>query len=282
MMKYFALAILLTSLILGGCDAVEEKAQIKPTPPPPIVEEKTPAVEPQRDFLVEMFLTEPQGDWPEAAPVLTWLDSLEEGWNEVKNEGRPLLVLVHCPGSSRSGQFANDLLNPTPEMAVLLRQFITVHITDGQEIDLNRMPFRRYQDPDQTWWCWILSPQGQVYSVLGRISPESPEVTWSDAVQWMSAVLDHHWDPRREDWNADGEVVPISTPMRSIADNPEFQKWKSSVNYLGDLKNDGQCICCHQMQDVLWTEKKTGKKVSYEKRLLDLASRGKSGCECRG
>jgi len=98
----------------------------------------------------------------------------------------------------------------------------------------------------------------------------------------MSAVLDHHWDPRREDWNADGEVVPISTPMRSIADNPEFQKWKSSVNYLGDLKNDGQCICCHQMQDVLWTEKKTGKKVSYEKRLLDLASRGKSGCECRG
>jgi hypothetical protein len=225
--------LFLITAVLSGCDTVEELPQSTPAPRP-VVKDKAPPSEPPRDFMSEMLLTKPLGDWPEAAPVLTWFESLEEGWAEVKKEGRPMLVLVSCPGSTKSGQFAEDLLNPTPEMATLLRQFVTVHLTDGQKIDLNRMPFRRYQDPDQTWWCWILSPEAQVYSVLGKISPESPEITWEHALEWMTSVLNHHWDPRRPEWNADGEAVPSTIATRSIAENSGFQKWKAGAEYLGD------------------------------------------------
>jgi hypothetical protein len=99
-----------------------------------------------------------------------------------------------------------------------------------------------------------LSPGGQIYSVLGKESSTSPDLEIVDAIEWMTAVLDHHWDPRRDDWTADGDEVAASTPGQSISENSGYAPWKKGAEYLGNLKDSGRCMCCHQVQDVFWSE----------------------------
>ena len=162
--------------------------------------------------------------------------------------------------SSSSGHLADELNIPPPELSEVLRQFVTVKLTDAQQIDLARMPFQKYQDPDQSWWCWVLSPEGQVYSVLGKESPTSPEFEIGEAVNWMTSVLNHHWDPRRADWDADGEAIPDSTPIQSVTENPGYNSWKEGATYLGNIRDSGKCMCCHQVQDVFWSERNLSQK----------------------
>lgn len=246
---------------LGGCDAIEslnEDGNGNVTEQQPVELQtgqvaSAPPVD-RTDAIREMLIGPPAGEWPDPLPVLEWKTSLEAGWKEVRKVERPLLILLRCPGASRSGTLDERLLSPIPELSERLRQFVTVELTDGQDIDLERMPFARYQDPDQTWWCWVLSPEGQVYSVLGSENRNSPEITEAEVSNWLSRVLDHHWDPRRPKWNADGPVIPAETPARSIVQSPGFDRWRKGAEYLGTLRNNGECMCCHQVQDTLWVE----------------------------
>jgi hypothetical protein len=214
-------------------------------------QEKVPS---PRNFFEEMLIDPPEGKSPEPRPSVAWLDSLSAGWQEAIKENRPLFVLVHCPEATRPAKPVELFLSPPPGLADLLRQYVTVELTDAQQIDLVRMPFEVYQDPDQTWWCWILSPQGGVYSVLGQQHPDRDKVFEEDVRDWLSSVLDHHWDPRRPDWKADGEEIPGSVPSVSILDNPGYAKWRQGAEYLGNLRAEGHCMCCHQVQDVFWCE----------------------------
>jgi hypothetical protein len=95
------MCLLFVSLFVG-CDALQEIEQQSGTvvidPEDPVRE--TIIANRGRDFVYEMLVTPPEGEWLDPLPSLTWWESLEEGWNEVRKEGRPLLVLniVREPG----------------------------------------------------------------------------------------------------------------------------------------------------------------------------------------
>ncbi|MBD3672575.1 MAG: hypothetical protein HUJ26_03520 [Planctomycetaceae bacterium] len=257
-MRCFLMLLSLFSvcLLLSGCDALEESEEKQGgVINPQVIDHQGGRVTPPpRDLIREMLLSAPEGEWPEPLPVLTWFENLDEGWREVESEGRPMLVLVRCPVSNASGSLDQELLSPPPGLAEILRQFVTVVITDGQRVDLNRLPMNSHQDPDQTWWLWILSPQGQVYSVLGEKNRGTVSLSTDDLVAWMTEVLNHHWDPRRLDWKADGEPVDPTTPPLSITENPAYEMWKAGAEHMGTLRKEQQCMCCHQVQDTFWSE----------------------------
>jgi hypothetical protein len=126
------MCLLFVSLFVG-CDALQEIEQQSGTvvidPEDPVRE--TIIANRGRDFVYEMLVTPPEGEWLDPLPSLTWWESLEEGWNEVRKEGRPLLVLVHCPVSTSSGNLADEMTIPPPELSEVLRQFVTVKLTDA-------------------------------------------------------------------------------------------------------------------------------------------------------
>lgn len=70
----------------------------------------------------------------------------------------------------------------------------------------------------------------------------------------MTEVLNHQWDPRRPDWKADGEAVDPSTPTLSITENPGYENWQAGAEHMGTLRQGGDCMCCHQVQDTFWSE----------------------------
>ena len=110
----------------------------------------------------------PQGQRPAPATfAVTWRTNLVQALDEARELNRPLFVTFRCLPCKQCAAFDKEVLEGGLELDPILRQFITVRLTDAAAIDLRIFPVEGFVDLDLSWWGWFLSPEGRVYGVFG-------------------------------------------------------------------------------------------------------------------
>ncbi len=113
------------------------------------------------------ILGPPQGSRPAPQDEVVWRADLDAGLAEAGAAGRPLFVTLRCLPCKQCADFDKDVLEGGPRLDPLLKQFVTVRLTNARDVDLGLLPMEGFQDMDLSWWGWFLSPEGRVYGVFG-------------------------------------------------------------------------------------------------------------------
>ncbi len=196
------------------------------------------------------ILSPPQGELPEPRDKVVWLGDLSAGFAEAQHQGRPLFVTFRCVPCKQCADFDKDVLEGGSNLDPLLKQFVTVRLTDAQDIDLRLFPVEGFADLDLSWWGWFLSPQGEVYGVFGgrdEVS-DTTRISKDALINTLERVLAHHYDPRRADWNIDGPRPDLRSTTRSPRDLPGFESWRERSP--GEVRAQS-CLHCHQIVEII-------------------------------
>jgi len=187
-----------------------------------------------------------RGSWPPAAEEVRWREDLLDALDEAADSGRPLFVTLRCLPCKQCADFDRAVLEGGPELDPLLRRFVTVRLTDAAAADLRLLPMATHQDLDLSWWGYLFSDEGELYGVFGGRDAVSEETRISPAAlaRTLARVLDHHYDPRRKQWDVDGPPPDLSAPERTARDLPGYAAWSRERGGEG-------CLHCHQVQEVL-------------------------------
>lgn len=191
-----------------------------------------------------------QGTVPEIVfePVL-WRHDFEKALDEAQSKNRPLFVTWRCLPCKQCADFDKDVLDGSPQLTPLLRQFITVRMTDAAGLDERYFPYRGYQDLDLSWWGYFLSPKGRVYGVFGgkdHVS-DSTRISEQALVNSLERVLAHHYDPRRGTWEIDGPIPNVEGGKRGPREAKHFELFEKDRPWVGKQN----CVHCHQVGDLL-------------------------------
>ena len=199
-----------------------------------------------------------------AAPFdsVKWRDDLDSALKEAEQTGAPLLVTWRCIPCKQCATFDKNVLEGSASLTPLLKQFVTVRLTDAAKLDERFFPYRTHQDLDLSWWAYMLSSKGSLYGVFGGKDHVSDATRISEAafVNSLRRTLEHHYDPRREQWNIDGPVPPGKQPRRTPSDSISFEKFRGTRPWL----KKQECFHCHQVGDLLNFEKIEAKKFRLE------------------
>jgi len=201
------------------------------------------------NFWTHVLNAPPPAPAPPPLDSVTWRDDFAAALAEAKLTNRPVFVTLRCLPCKQCSAFDKDVLEGGPTLTPLLKQFITVRLTDAAKMDFRYLPVEGFQDLDMSWWGWFLSPNGKVYGVFGGKDHVSDATRISEAalVNTMQRVLDHHYDPRREQLNMDGPAPDMSLAVRHPQQLPTHDQWKSDRPWV----QKQTCIHCHQVQDML-------------------------------
>jgi serine protease Do len=183
---------------------------------------------------------------PAPRPKVEWLTRYDPAFKQAQEEDRPLFVAFRCLPCKQCAEFDQDVLDGGTNLDPLLKQFVCVRVTNAEHILLNIFPLEGFQDLDLSWWGYFLSPQGQTYAVFGgkdHIS-DSTRISTAALANTMRRVLEHHYHPRREEWNIDGPT-PELTPYRQAYQLPGTKSWAKQHPH-----KEG-CMHCHQVAEVL-------------------------------
>ena len=187
---------------------------------------------------------------PDGAVV--WRTDLKAALAEARSAGRPLLVTWRCLPCKQCAAFDKDVLEGGPELGPLLKQFVTVRMTDAAQLDERYFPYRGFQDLDLSWWGYFLSPEGKLYGVFGgkdHVS-DTTRISVPAFANSMRRVLAHHHDPRRAGWGIDGTAPAPDQAKRTPVDIAGYQDYRKGRKWLAKQT----CLHCHQVNDVLHTE----------------------------
>ena len=190
-----------------------------------------------------------EGEIPEPAPgAVNWRDDLPKAFAEAKKTGRPLFVTWRCLPCKQCAEFDKDVLDGSPRLTPLLQRFVTLRMTDASHLDHRIFPYREFQDLDLSWWGYLMSPEGRIYSVFGGKDHVSDATRISEAalVNTMQRVLAHHYDPRRETWDIDGPTPDTRQRPQTPKDDPAY---RSFTNDRPSMKQQA-CMHCHQVGDL--------------------------------
>lgn len=184
---------------------------------------------------------------PGPRPRVEWLPTLEEGLALAKEENRPLFVTLRCLPCKQCADFDKDVLEGGPSLDPLLKQFVTVRITDAALIDFRLLPVEGFQDLDLSWWGYFLSPEGRVYGIFGgrdEVS-DSTRISVPALQRTLRRVLAHHYHPERPNWDVDGPAPALAGEPVTVREQTGWKAWRS----LKPPHND--CIHCHEIAEVL-------------------------------
>jgi hypothetical protein len=169
---------------------------------------------------------------------------LELAFQRARSEHRPLFVVFRCLPCKQCSDFDRDVLEGGPELDPLLREFVTVRLTDVRNVDLRLFPMEDFQDFDLSWWGRFLSPEGEVYGVFGgrdHVS-DSTRISVPALTATLGRVLAHHRDPARG-----SKPVDRTGPPRTPPDLPGFGSWARA----GAPEAREGCLHCHQVAEIL-------------------------------
>lgn len=114
----------------------------------------------------QKILAQPES--PPALPAPRHPVEWPTGWQQAlalaKKKNRPLFVALRC---TQCADFDKDVIEGGRELTPVLKQFVTVRLTSAAGIDLRLFPVSGYQDFDISWWGYLFSPDGHLYSVSG-------------------------------------------------------------------------------------------------------------------
>lgn len=183
---------------------------------------------------------------PAPLDTIEWRTDLPLARREARLTNRPLFVTLRCLPCKQCADFDAAVLEGGDDLTPLLRQFITVRLTDAAQIDLSLLPAPGYQDFDLSWWGYFLAPDGSLYGVFGGKDHVSENTRISELAlaNTMRRVLHHHYDPRREAWAID-RPAPSAAPTYPAA-LPGYESWRKQA-----LELSSECIHCHQVGEIL-------------------------------
>jgi serine protease Do len=204
----------------------------------------------------------PRRDWAEIAgptratlpaPLssVCWRTELSKALDEARASNRPLFVTLRCLPCKQCASFDAAVLEGGGELDPLLAQFVTVRLTDAGALDLRLLPVEGWQDLDLSWWGYLLSPQGRIYSIFGgkdHVS-DSTRISTAALANTLRRVLEHHYDPRRESWDVDGPAPQLEGRAPTPLDLPGAAAWRKRPA-AQSLAKDG-CVHCHQVNEIL-------------------------------
>ena len=183
---------------------------------------------------------------------VVWREDFGKAMEEAKSKNLPLFVTWRCLPCKQCADFDKEVLEGSPRLTPLLRQFVTVRMTDATELDERFFPYRGYQDLDLSWWGYFLSPKGRVYGVFGGKDHVSDSTRISELalVNTLRRVLEHHYDPRRDSWNIDGPLPVLEDGRRGPREEAHFSLFEKERPWVGKQN----CVHCHQVGDLLHFE----------------------------
>jgi hypothetical protein len=187
---------------------------------------------------------------PAPLEKITWRDDVTKALAEARASGRPLFVTLRCLPCKQCAGFDQAVLEGGGELDPLLAQFVTVRLTSASALDLRLFPLEGWQDLDLSWWGWLLSPEGRIYSIFGGKDHVSDSTRISPAAlaNTLRRVLEHHYDPRRAGWDVDGPAPELAGKASTPLDLPGAASWKKRGG--ASLYKDG-CLHCHQVNEIL-------------------------------
>lgn len=199
----------------------------------------------------------PEGSIPAdpAQDEVLWRDDLDAAFKLAQQENRPLFITFRCPPCDQCSWFDAVVLRGSPTLTPLYQQFITARITNAAELNLDIFKPQQFQDLDLSWWGYFLSPEGKIYGVYGgkdHISDQT-RVSEKGLADTMQRVLAHHYDPRREAWDIDGPAPNLHSTDTPL-DLPGADAYFSQRPKLRSQIKSGQCLHCHQVNDILYTQ----------------------------
>src|SRR5687767_620471 len=113
------------AIVLGICVAVAARAQ-------------------ERDWAQ---ITGPtQAKIPAPMDEVIWRENLAKALAEAQEENRPVFVTLRCLPCKQCAAFDKDVLEGGAELTPVLKQFVTVRLTDANAMDLRLLPIEGYQD----------------------------------------------------------------------------------------------------------------------------------------
>ena len=191
---------------------------------------------------------------PASAPALwrkqvVWREHFGNALREARSKNLPLFVTWRCIPCKQCAEFDKEVLDGSLQLTPLLRQFITVRMTDAAELDEAFFPYREYQDLDLSWWGYFLSPRGRLYGVFGgkdHVS-DSTRISEMALVNTLKRVLLHHYDSRRESWNIDGPLPTADASPQGPREEPHFELFEKERPWMSKQN----CVHCHQVGDLL-------------------------------
>ena len=187
---------------------------------------------------------------PAPQPSVRWRIDLADALRQAQAENRPVFVTMRCLPCKQCSAFDKNVLEGGADLDPLLKQFVTVRLTDAQAVDLRLLPMEGFQDFDLSWWGWFLSPEGKVYGVFGGRDEVSDETRMSvpALAATLKRVLDHHYDPRRSEWNIVGPAPALDGPAKTAKDLPGYRSW---FDRGGPEVKAATCIHCHQVAEIV-------------------------------
>jgi len=187
---------------------------------------------------------------PPPREKVTWPSDVPDALRIARAENRPLFVTLRCLPCKQCSAFDKNVLEGGPALDPLLKQFVTVRLTDAQAVDLRLLPMEGFQDFDLSWWGWLLSPEGKVYSVFGGRDEVSDETRISvpALAATLKRVLEHHYDPRPQAHALDGPAPQLEGTPKTPKDLPGYASWHDRG---GPEVKAATCIHCHQVGEIV-------------------------------
>lgn len=207
------------------------------------------AIPPERDWAV--IAGPSRSKLPQPQSKVVWRTDLAKALEEARAASRPLFVTLRCLPCKQCADFDAAVLEGGGALDPLLAQFVTVRLTDVKALDLRLFPVEGWQDLDLSWWGYLLSPQAQIYSIFGgkdHVS-DSSRISTAALAKTLERVLEHHYDPRRAEWNVDGPVPVLAGRASTPLDLPGAASWRKRPG-AQSLAKDG-CLHCHQVNEIL-------------------------------
>lgn len=201
---------------------------------------------------LESFVELPTHRQVTAKTNIKWEADLPAALRMAKQENRPVFVTMRCLPCKACSDFDKAVLEGGADLDPLFRQFVTVRLTSVKDVDLRLLPMEGFQDMDVSWWGWLLSPDGQIYSTFGGRDQhgDANRVSKQSLVNTLQRVLAHHYDPRRAQWNIDGPPPKFDGEPTTPIDLPGFDSWLAKGEHKKQFTKDG-CIHCHQAAEIM-------------------------------
>ena len=177
-----------------------------------------------------------------------WIyNDLPKAFEEAKNTGKPMVVILRCIPCEECVKLDDDLVNQDPVLRPLLDKYVRVRVVSTNGLDLSLFQF----DYDQSFACFLLNADGTIY---GRFGTRSHRTNWLGDVsieglaKALQGGLDLHAGYPKNKGALAGKRGPA--PEFPVPEKfPALGKYAAKLNYEGNVVQS--CIHCHQVGDAI-------------------------------
>lgn len=178
-----------------------------------------------------------------------WIyNDLETGFQQARQSGKPLLVVLRCIPCEECVKLDDDLVDQDPILRPLLDQFVCVRIVSTNGLDLSLFQF----DTDQSFAVFMLNADRTIYGRFGTRSHRTEwigDVSLKGLAEALRGALELH-----QQWPASRAALVAKTGPAPEWASPEKMpglrdKYTSTLNYSGEVAKS--CIHCHQIGDAI-------------------------------